>query len=99
MTPDGAGPPMMRERHAHALQVLATFISVVSTLSPDTNEFRRMMDELNGFMHREALPVPLQRRLREYFHQTKHLRVSKRQHELIKFMSPALQSEVIGVIA
>ena len=33
-------------------------------------------------------------RLREYFHQTEHLRVASKQRELIKMMSSALQHEV-----
>ena len=75
-------------------QVLATFVSVLSTLNMDANEFRQMMDSLNAFMRRHNIPQEMRLRLREYFHQTQHLRVAERQKELIEFMSPSLQSEV-----
>lgn len=45
-------------------------------------------------MDRQALPGEMRRRLREYFHQTAHLRSSSKQKELMDQMSPSLQSEV-----
>ena len=75
-------------------QVLATFVSIISTLNPELAEFRNRMDELNSFMRRQHLKNELQQRLREYFHQTHHLRIAAKQRELITLMSDSLQSEV-----
>ena len=75
-------------------QVLATFVSLLSTMNIEVVEFRQMMDSLNSFMSRHRMPHEMRRRLREYFHQTQHLRIAARQKELIDFMSPSLQSEV-----
>lgn len=52
------------------------------------------MDELNSFVARQHLPHEMRRRLREYFHQTEHLRVATKQRELLCMMSSALQHEV-----
>lgn len=75
-------------------QVVATFVSIVSTLHPEVAEFRNRMDELNSFLARQDLPHEMRQRLREYFHQTEHLRIAAKQRELIKMMSSALQHEV-----
>lgn len=75
-------------------QVLATFVSLLSTMNMEVVEFRQMMDSLNSFMSRHEMPHEMRRRLREYFHQTQHLRIAARQKELIDYMSPSLQSEV-----
>ena len=74
--------------------VVAGFVNVVSNLNPERTEFRQTMDELNGFMYEERLPIELQRRLREYFHQTLHLRKTAKQSALMETMSPSLQAEV-----
>ena len=74
--------------------VIATFCGVMSTLNPDVTEFRQTMDSLNRFMALQELPVEMQRRLREYFHQTKHLQLAAARRALITQMSPALQGEV-----
>jgi len=49
-------------------------------------------------MSREGVPEEMRRRLREYFHQTQHLRLAQRQRRLIEYMSPALQCEVAWVV-
>ena len=46
-------------------QVVATFVSIVSTLHPEVAEFRNRMDELNSFLARQNLPQEMRRRLRE----------------------------------
>ena len=56
------------------------------------------MDDLNYFMRRERLPPPMQRRLREYFHQTRHISQSLAQRRLFELMSPTLQSEVVFTV-
>lgn len=52
------------------------------------------MDALNTFMSREQFPDELRIRLRDYFHQCKHLRMAGLQHDLITLMPPTLQGEV-----
>ena len=52
------------------------------------------VDELNRFMNRENVPQKMRRRLREYFHQSKHLRLAQTQKGLIEDMSPMLSREV-----
>ena len=49
------------------------------------------MDQLNRFMSAEVLPSEMRRRLREYFMHTKHLRATRRDHELLEIMSDALR--------
>ena len=59
--------------------------------------FARAQDDLNNFMHQKSLPPEMQRRLREYFHQTKHLQMANAQRHLFLMMSPSLQGEVAWV--
>jgi potassium voltage-gated channel Eag-related subfamily H protein 7 len=75
-------------------QVIGTFCGVIATFDPHGAEFRRNMDDLNVFMHNRHLPIEMQRRLREYFHQTKHLQMARSQSHLYGMMSPSLQGEV-----
>lgn len=75
-------------------QVIATFCGVVATFNPEAAEFRRTMDDLNRFMSLQGLDSDLRARLREYFHQTKHLRVASAHRRLISQMSPTLQSKL-----
>ena len=75
-------------------QVIGTFCGVIATFDPHGAEFRRNMDDLNVFMSNKRLPDDMRRRLREYFHQTKHLQMSNAQNHLYRMMSPSLQGEV-----
>jgi len=75
-------------------QVIGTFCGVIATFDPHGGEFRRNMDDLNVFMSNKRLPTDMRRRLREYFHQTKHLQMSSAQNHLYSMMSPSLQGEV-----
>ena len=75
-------------------QVIGTFCGVIATFDPHGGEFRRNMDDLNVFMSHKRLPSDMRRRLREYFHQTKHLQMSIAQNHLYRMMSPSLQGEV-----
>ena len=75
-------------------QVVGTFCGVIATFDPHGAEFRRNMDDLNVFMAQKHLPVEMRRRLREYFHQTKHLQMANSQRHLFHMMSPSLQGEV-----
>ena len=78
-------------------QVIAIFVTLLSNQSEELNTFRATMDGLNTFMHRQQLPQTMRFRLREYFHQTHHLRRAVREQGLLGTMSPALQSEVAWI--
>ena len=52
------------------------------------------MDDLNKFMSRQGIAYETRCKLREYFHQTKHLRLASAHRQLLSQMSPALQAEV-----
>ena len=55
---------------------------------------RDRMDNLNRFIYRESFPIDLARRMREYIHQSQHLRSAKAQQELMTELPPSLQGEV-----
>ena len=55
----------------HATQVIASFCGIFATLEPEKAAFRTTMDALNSYMHNEAFPEELRRRLREYFHRAR----------------------------
>ena len=74
--------------------VIATFCGVIATLNPADTEYRHLMDELNRFVRMQGLPGEMRRRLREYFHQTKHLQLAASHKSLLGIMSPTLQGEV-----
>ena len=75
--------------------VIGTFVSVIANLGPATREFRRNMDDLNSWMARHGMDPVLRLRLREYFHQTRHLYESTDASRLLTLMSPMLQSEAV----
>ena len=74
--------------------ILATLVNHLSNSKTEVNEFRSTVDALNIMMERNELPKLLRCRLREYFHQTQHLRSTHRQRQLLESMSPGLQAEV-----
>ena len=74
--------------------VIATFCGIIATLNPAEVEYRQTMDDLNRFMRLQSLPQEMRRRLREYFHQTKHLQQAASHRSLLATMSPTLQGEV-----
>ena len=76
-------------------QVIGTYCGVVATLNPELTAFRSSMDDLNRFMARESLPNEMRQRLREYFHQAKHLRLAEAQKGLLNQMPPSLKGEVV----
>jgi hypothetical protein len=75
-------------------QVIGTYCGVVATLNPELMAFHETMDDLNRFMIREEMPNEMRRRLREYFHQSKHLRLAETQKGLLQLMPPSLKGEV-----
>ena len=75
--------------------VIGTFVSIIANLGPATREFRRNMDDLNSWMARHSMNPVMRLRLREYFHQTRHLYESTDASRLLTLMSPMLQAEVV----
>ena len=67
---------------------------MIAKLNPEAAAFRDTLDNLNRFMSREDLPHEMRRRLREYFHQSKHLRLAQTQRALLSDMPPSLMLEV-----
>jgi len=79
-------------------QVIGTYCGIVAALSPEINAFHETMDELNRFMHNELLPADMRRRLREYYHFSKHLRLGQTRRALLESMPSTLKSEVVWLI-
>ena len=53
------------------------------------------MDALNRFIHSNpSIPLEMQRRLREYFHQSRHLQETLNRRHLLQKLSPQLAGEV-----
>ena len=74
--------------------VIGTFSGIFSTMNPSETAFRNVMDELNHFMRNYGFDPDTQRRVREYFYQSRHLSASKSHTALLEMMSPKLQGEV-----
>ena len=74
--------------------VLGTFCGVIATFNPDLTAFREMMDDLERFMSTEGLPTTIRIRLREYFHESEHIRASGVRQRLLSLMPPQLKHEV-----
>jgi CRP-like cAMP-binding protein len=78
--------------------VIAVFCGVLANMDPKGTEFKRTMDDLNSFMSEQGLPPEMRPKLREYFHQTRHLQVARANKTLISMMSPMLQGKVVWEI-
>lgn len=74
--------------------LIGVFSGVLTVMNPERNAFRTAMDSLNRFIRRESFPLELARRMREYFHQSQHLRAVKAQQEIMSDLPPSLQGEV-----
>ena len=74
--------------------ILGVVVTNLANVAPERDAFCRTMSQLNKMMAREDLPHEMRIRLREYFHETQHLRSAESRTELLKLMSPALQAEV-----
>ena len=75
--------------------VVGTFCGTIASLAPATREFRATMGELNSYLERHHVGGELRRRLREYFHRTRHLDNTTTQGKLLMMMSPALQARIV----
>ena len=80
--------------------MLAVFCEVIANSNPELSEFRHTMDDLNRLLKLNAttVPLPVRQRLREYFHQTKHIQVASAGQRVIDQLSVELQGEVVLLI-
>ena len=74
--------------------IIGTFCGMIATMNPAQANFRNTIDDLNRFMELQDLAPEMRQRLREYFHETKHLQIAMANRKLLSKMSPALAGEV-----
>lgn len=74
--------------------VVGNVCGVVASLDVRTLAFRQTMDDLNHFMSEKALDHELRGRLREYFHQARHMHQTGNYEGLLRKLSPKLRGEV-----
>jgi len=79
-------------------KVLATFCDLATNSDPSAIEYRQALDDLNRFCRDHALEPDLKRRLRQYFHQRKHVMMSRSASNVIHKMSTSLQIEVVVLV-
>jgi len=73
--------------------LIGNFCALASSLNPDIAKFRFDLSDLNLVMSQESLPEPMRYRLREYMHQTGHLRSHARRVKLFDLLSSGLSGE------
>jgi len=78
-------------------QLIGVLCGIAANLSPAQQAFRKELSELNDFM--SSNPGLLDRktrfRLREYLHQSVHMKRAQTQKRILAQLSPALHSEVV----
>ena len=74
-------------------QIVGSFCGLAAALSPEKAQFRFDLSDLNYHMSEEDIPAELRYRLREYMHQTVHLRQGKIRVRLLELLSPGLAGE------
>jgi len=73
--------------------LIGSMSALASSLNPDIAKFRYDLSDLNLVMSQESLPEPMRYRLREYMHQTGHLRSHARRVKLFSILSSGLSGE------
>jgi len=73
--------------------IVGSFCGLASSLAPDKAQFRFDLSDLNWHMEHENIPSDLRYRLREYVHQTVHLRQGATRVRLLQLLSPGLAGE------
>jgi len=79
-------------------KVLATFCDLATNSDPAAVEYRQALDDLNRFCGEHAFAPELTRRLRQFFHQRKHVMMAKSASSVINKMSTSLQIEVVMIV-
>jgi len=75
-------------------QLVGSFCGLASALSPGKAQFRFDLSDLNAVMEAEAVPSGLRFRLREYMHQTTHLRQAATRQRILGLLSPGIGGEL-----
>lgn len=78
--------------------VLALFCEMITNRNPEVIDFQQTLDELEIFMSNHDVPQNMRQRLREFFHQRKHVRIAERAFLVTRKMSAKLQAEVITLV-
>lgn len=73
--------------------LIGVFCSLAAA-SPAVQAFREELSQLNGFMAANNLASDLRFRLREFIHETVHLRDAEARSQLLAKLSPAMRGEV-----
>jgi len=76
-------------------QLIGVLCSVASNMSPMKQAFRKDLTELNTFMTNNSLDPRTRFRLREYLHQSVHMKNAASQKRILAQLSPGLHSEVV----
>ena len=74
--------------------LVGSFCGLAANLSPDTVRFRQDLTDLNKFLTANSIPAVLRYQLREYMHQTLHLRHAATGTRLLGDLAPRLRNEV-----
>ena len=74
--------------------LIGTFCNLASNLSPSVKAFRAELSQLNTFMTNHRLPRETRFRLREYLHESIHLRLTEERNFIFQRLSPAMQGEI-----
>ena len=74
--------------------LIGVFTSLASNFSPTVQAFRDDLSRLNSFMSANNLPRETRYRLREYLHETVHMRNTEQHAALLTKLPPAMQDEV-----
>lgn len=77
-------------------RVLANFCEVATNGDPALTVFRQSLDGMNTFVNDMKLPIEMARRLREYVHQQREVKLREdAARKALPMLSPALQIEVV----
>lgn len=81
-------------------QLIGVLCGIAANLSPATAAFRKELSELNSFIAKNPgqLDAMTRFRLREYLHQSIHMKQTMAQKRILAQLSPALHSEVMWKI-
>lgn len=74
--------------------VIGGVCQIVTSMDVSTNQFHQLMDNLNRYIDQNNLPEHLKTRLKEYFHNSRHIQQEHHYKELLRTMSPGLRGEV-----
>jgi hypothetical protein len=74
--------------------LIGTFCGLAASLAPGVKEFRELISGLNAFMVAHNLPPKMRFKLREYMHESAHLMRSRRETQVLGYLSRQMHAEV-----